>query len=477
VIAGSPLDSADPLCRLSAAELTELYRSGEASPVDVAQAVLGRAEEVRDRYGAFVFLDERGCLEAARLSERRWRDGAPLGKIDGVPATIKDVAWVKGWTVRYGSLTSADEPCVEDAPAVAGLRVQGAVFIGLTSTPEFGWKAVTDGPGHMLTSNPWDETLTSGGSSGGAAVAAATGAGVLHLGTDGGGSIRIPSAFCGVSGIKPTYGLVPAYPASAFGTLAHVGPIARNIDDLSRMLEAMARRDLRDWTQGATQPFTSIGGEVRIAGKSVGYWADPPCGSVDPQVRRIVEGVVHRIAAAGAQVSPTSLPEGDVLTTFKTLWYAGAAARVSNLAPSAAARLDPGLLEVVAEGRTRTAVDYVAASSARAAFGASMDRLMCDYDFLVSPAVAVPPFVAGLETPSGSGLRRWTEWAGFSFPINLSQQPAAVIPCGLTQEGLPVGLQVIGPRNRDAEVLAVAAEIARLVGEWRVPAPGPFRPQ
>ena len=245
----TPLDDAPDLCRLGAATLARRYADRSCSPVEAAEAALARAAAIQQRFNPFSHLDPEGALAAARASEARWLAGSPLGPLDGVPVTIKDIVWVRGWTVRYGTRTSPGVNAAEDAPAVAQLRAAGAVLLGLTTTPEFGWKAVTDSVLTGVTRNPWDAARTTGGSSGGAAAACACGAGVLHLGTDGGGSIRIPAGFCGVVGHKPTFGRVPAYPASSFGTIAHLGAIARSVADAALMLQAMSGRDLRDWQQ------------------------------------------------------------------------------------------------------------------------------------------------------------------------------------------------------------------------------------
>src|SRR5579872_6708313 len=215
-----PLDDASELCRLGAVELAARYRDRSLSPVEVAKATLDRAQAIQPTLNPFTHIDGEGALAAARASEARWREGKPASAIDGVPATIKDIVWVRGWTVRYGTKAVPGVNAAEDAPTVGLLRAAGAVLLGLTATPEFGWKGVTDSALTGITRNPWNPDRTPGGSSGGAVVAAATGAGVLHLGTDGGGSIRIPAAFSGVVGHKQSFGRVPAYPASPFGTVA-----------------------------------------------------------------------------------------------------------------------------------------------------------------------------------------------------------------------------------------------------------------
>lgn len=456
----SPLHGAAELCRLDAAELSAAYRSRTLSPVEVANAAMDRAEAVNGELNAFTFIDRSGAIEAAIASERRWRDGTPLSEVDGVPTTLKDIVWVNGWSVRYGSTTTPATPYREDAPSVARLRAAGAVFMAQTTTPEFGWKAITDSALFGITRNPWNSSKTPGGSSGGAAVAAAVGAGVFHLGTDGGGSIRIPASFTGIVGHKPTFGRVAAFPSSPFGTVAHIGPMARSAADAAAMLRAMSGRDLKDWAQGVGRlPPLDGDDPVVLKGKRIGYWSEPPYGSVDPQVAAVVDGAVARLAEAGAIVEPVSLPGGDLLDLFHHHWFTGAAARVAAIPEADRERLDRGLIEVARAGAAYTSVQLVQAQIRRGEFGAAMDRMLAEFDFLVSPGTALPAFDAGLEVPAGGGFGRWTEWAGFSFPINLSQQPACVVPCGFTSEGLPVGFQIVGGRGEDARVLSAAAAL------------------
>jgi aspartyl-tRNA(Asn)/glutamyl-tRNA(Gln) amidotransferase subunit A len=453
-----PLADADTLCRLSAGELAAAYKAHKLSPVEVTKAALARAEAVNTKCNAFTLIDHETALTAARESETRWQRNEPMSLIDGIPTTLKDIVWAAGWSVRYGSLTTDTLPYKEDAPAVDLLRRAGAVFIGQTTTPEFGWKAVTDSSLCGITRNPWNPEMTPGGSSGGAAVAAATGAGVLHLGSDGGGSIRVPSSFTGIVGVKPTFGRVPAFPPSAFGTVSHIGPMTRTVDDAEIMLAAMSGRDLRDWAQGAgiLEPLDRRRGV--LAGARIGYWSKPACGSVDKEVAERVGAAVRLLEAFGARVEAIDLPGTDLLDIFYKHWFAGAVVRLSAVPPERHKDIDPGFLAVAAAGASYDAKSLMSAQVRRAEFGAAMDRLLADYDFVVSPGTAIPAFTAGLEVPAGSGLTRWIEWAGFNFPINLSQQPACIVPCGLTSSGLPIGLQIIGARGADARVLAAAGD-------------------
>lgn len=454
----TPISGADDCCRMTSPELAQAFAAGRLSPVEVTARALERAETAQAMCNAFTLIDHEGAIASARAAEARWRAGQPLSPVDGVPATIKDIVWIKGWSVRYGSDLTPDEPCSEDAPSVARMRAAGMVFLGMTTTPEFGWKAVTDGPHSGITRNPWNTDLTPGGSSGGAAAAAAMGAGVFHLGSDGGGSIRIPSSFTGISGIKPTFGRVPAYPASPFGTVAHNGPMCRRPEDVEAMLAVMSGRDRADWFQGEAEFPALAPQQVTPKGKRIGIWRTPPSGRVDAEVAAQFELSLADLAEAGAELIEFELPMRDeLLDIFNWHWISGARRRLDMLGEFDPEGIDAGLYAMAEPARDWRASDYIAAVNRRAAYGMAMDRALAeDLDYLVAPGVAILPFTAGLNTPEGSGLGQWIEWAGFSYPINLSQQPAMCVPAGLSRAGLPHALQIIAGRGRDSEVLALA---------------------
>jgi amidase/aspartyl-tRNA(Asn)/glutamyl-tRNA(Gln) amidotransferase subunit A len=457
-----PLADAPELCRLTAGDLVQAYATRELSPVEVADAVLNRIDTTNDRLNGFRFVDAHGVRSAARAAERRYRAGTPLGALDGVPVSVKDLVLVRDWVVRYGSRTTDEVPAAADAPAVARLRAAGAVLTGLTTTPEFGWKAVTDSALGGATRNPHDPALTPGGSSGGAAVAAVTGAGPLHVGTDGGGSIRIPCAFSGCVGIKPSFGRVPAWPPSPFGTVSHLGPMARSVGDAALMLSVMAGRDVRDW-QLAWDPeleLDMLDGDLR--GSRIGLWREPAYGGTSDAVAAVFAEAERLLVDLGAEVVPLEPPLAGVFEIFRVHWFAGAAQRVRGVPEDRRPWLDPGLLEVAAEGAALSLDDYMDAMKARAEFGARMEALFeHEVDLLASPATPITAFEAGLEVPAGSGLARWTEWAGFSWPINLTQEPALTLPCGTDPRGLPVGLQLVGRKGADLEVLGAGLAVER----------------
>ncbi|MFF5344294.1 amidase [Streptomyces althioticus] len=443
---------------LTATRLVDGYRKGEFGPVEVTRAALRRAEEIQPEVNAFVRLLADDAVERAAASEERWRRGEQLGPLDGVPVTVKDILLLRGAPTLKGSRTI--DPAGrwdEDAPSVARLRERGAVFLGKTTTPEFGWKGVTDSPLSGVTRNPYDPTRTAGGSSGGAAAAVALGAGPLALGTDGGGSVRIPAAFCGIFALKPTYGRVPLYPASAFGTLAHVGPMTRDAADAALLMDAIAAPDPRDWSglPPAPGPLSeALGGGVR--GLRVAF--SPSLGGqvrVDPGVAAVVRRAVERLAGLGAYVEETDPDLADPVDAFHALWFAGAARVTQGLGREQRERLDPGLREICRAGGRLSALDYLAAVDVRMNLGRRMGRFHDTYDLLVTPTLPVTAFEAGAEVPRGSGHRRWTGWTPFTYPFNMTQQPAASVPVGLA-DGLPVGLQLVAARHRDDLVLRAA---------------------
>ncbi|WLW54749.1 amidase [Streptomyces sp. YU58] len=447
------------LTELTALQLVDGYRKGEFSPVEATRAALERAERIQPEVNAFVRLTADEALDRARASAERWRRGEPAGLVDGVPVTVKDILLMRGAPTLKGSRAVSEQGrWDEDAPSVARLREHGAVFLGKTTTPEFGWKGVTDSPLSGVTRNPHDPTRTAGGSSGGAAAAVALGAGPLALGTDGGGSVRIPAAFCGIFALKPTYGRVPLYPASAFGTLAHVGPMTRDAADAALLLDVIGAPDSRDWS--ALGPVTgafSAGLADGVRGLKVAY--SPSLGgqvAVQPAVAAAVRRAVERLAELGAYVTEADPDFTDPVEAFHTLWFSGAARVTQAFGPHQRELLDPGLREICAQGARFGALDYLAAVDVRMELGRRMGRFHDSYDLLVTPTLPITAFEAGAEVPKGSGHRRWTGWTPFTYPFNMTQQPAASVPVGTDGDGLPVGLQLVAARHRDDLVLRAA---------------------
>jgi aspartyl-tRNA(Asn)/glutamyl-tRNA(Gln) amidotransferase subunit A len=455
--AADELSSNGEIALMTATELVDRFRARDLSPVAATEAVLRRIDALNDRINAFCLVDQDAALSNARASERRWVRGEPRGLLDGVPVSIKDILLTKGWpTLRGSRLVSADQDWSEDAPSVARLRAQGAVLIGKTTTPELGWKGVTDSPLYGITRNPWNIERTSGGSSGGSAAAVALGMGPLSVGTDGGGSVRIPAAFCGGFALKPTYGRIPLYPASPFGTLAHAGPMTRTVEDAALMMEVLSLPDSRDWS-ALPPPHESHLSELGsgVTGMRIAF--SPTLGyvKVDSQVESRVRAAVDVLAELGAVVEEVDPGFDDPVEAFHVLWFTGAAKSVEQFPERSWSNLDPALREVCEQGRRMTALDYLRAVDVRMQLGVLMGRFHQIYDVLITPTLPIPAFSAGVEVPAGSPSPRWTGWTPFTYPFNLTQQPAATVPCGFTDDGLPVGLHVVGPRHAELRILRV----------------------
>jgi aspartyl-tRNA(Asn)/glutamyl-tRNA(Gln) amidotransferase subunit A len=444
---------------LTAAELLRLYRRRELSPVEVTRDQLDRIETFQPIINAFVIVDREGALEAARASEARWHKGEPIGLADGLGATVKDNVWLKGFPSRRGSVTSSDAPIKEDAPAVARLRESGAVILGKTTLPEFGWIGACHSPLTGVTRNPWKLDRTTGGSSGGAAAAALLNLGHLHIGTDGAGSIRIPAAFTGVFGIKPTYGRVAAYPASPFSILAHLGPLTRSVADAALMLSVISGADQRDMTAWNTPaPDFRIGIDDGIRGLRVAW--SPRLGYVkklDPEVEAAAAQAAQVFADLGAIVEEADPGFTRPYEMIMAIWGGVSATIVDAIPEADRAKLDPGFAEMAEAGTSISLNDYLAAVTARQDLAIAMERFHEKYDLLLTPQMPIPALEAGRVTPAdGSYGDNWINWSPFTYPFNLTQQPAASVPCGFSSDGLPIGLQIVGPARHDHRVLRAA---------------------
>jgi aspartyl-tRNA(Asn)/glutamyl-tRNA(Gln) amidotransferase subunit A len=440
------------LCQLSATALLAGYRMRTLSPVDVARSILARIEALNPKLNAFTLVSDR-AIDEAKASEARWASGQPKGLLDGVPVSIKDLILTRGWPTLRGSRTIDPKgPWNDDAPATARLREHGAVIIGKTTTPEFGWKGVTDSPLTGITRNPWNAQKTPGGSSGGAAVAVACGMGPLAVGTDGGGSIRIPASFTGVFGIKPSFGRVPAWPLSPFGTVAHVGPLTREVTDAALMLTVLSLPDARDWHALPYEPRDYRAGiDAGVQDLRIAYSSDLGYAEVDREVGDVVKRAVGVFADLGATVKHKHPGFENAGPVFQTHWFAGAAALMRGVKDKKA--VDPGLVEVAEDGERISVAQLHDAQMKRGALAMQMNLFYREFDLLVTPTLAVAAFDVGQESPVKG---RWTDWTPFSYPFNLTGQPAASIPCGFTKAGLPVGLHIVGPRFADALVLRAA---------------------
>lgn len=450
----------DDVCYLPATELVDRYKKRTLSPLEVAKAVLNRIERLEPHVNAFVLLDGKSALESARQSESRWAKGEPMGLVDGVPSAIKDLIFTKGWPTLRGSKSSiADQPWTEDSPATARLRENGAVLFGKTTTAEFGWKGLADCPVSGITWNPWNLAFTPGGSSGGSAVGAAFGMGQLHVATDGGGSGRMPAAHSGAFGFKQTFGRVAVYPYSQNGTLFNVTPLTRNVGDAALLLDVIARPDPRDYNSlPASVTRWSEGLDDGVAGLRVAFSPALGYADVDPEIAKAVADAVKVFTDLGCIVDEVDPGIEDPLPIFRTFWAAGAAKLLSFLGDRRDLT-ELGLQDVADEGAKIDAVTYVTAMEKREALGRHFMKFHQDWDLLITPMTAQPPSRI-VESSVGLGVRTvlppFTYLSPFAYPFNLTQQPAATVPCGFNSDGLPIGLQIVAAKFDDAKVLRAA---------------------
>ncbi|MCC3860252.1 amidase [Pseudemcibacter aquimaris] len=443
---------------LSAGELLTKYQDKSISPVDVIRDVFDAIDRHEPSVNAFVFTDKDGAMEAAKLSEARWADDAPIGMLDGVPVTVKDVVVAKGWPTFRGSNTTDDTPADFDAPSVSRLREEGAILIGKTTTPEFGWKGVTDCPKTGITRNPWNLDKTTGGSSGGAAAAAALGMGALHIGTDGGGSIRMPCGFTGIPGIKPTFARVPTYPLSLFGILSHAGPMARTVTDVALMLNVMTMPDVRDpYSKPYVLEDFTRNIEGGVGGLRIAYLETMNGQPVDEEVASVVSDAVNKFEKLGAVVDRINPDLPDSRDIFRMHWYAGASRTLRTLSEDQKKKVDPALVEIAEEGDAFTLAEYQNAMSERENYKVLIDEIFEKYDLIITPTLPITAFDAGIEFPEtgpeNDEYKRWTDWTQFTYPFNLTGHPAGSVPCGLSSDNMPISMQIVGPEMSDGRVL------------------------
>ncbi|NOV31943.1 amidase [Methylomonas sp. ZR1] len=431
------------LTQVSANELLNLYKRKAASPVEVSKAVLSHIDTLQPYFNAYRAVDPDNALAQAKASEARWHKGKPQGLLDGVPVGFKDLLNVQGFPTRKGSLATSDKPQTEDSPAAARLRESGAILLGKTQTAEFGWKGLTETKLAGVTPNAWDRQHASGGSSGGAAVAAALGLGPLQVGTDGGGSIRQPAAVNGVYGFKPSYGRVAGFPAAHNGSLFHIGPLTRTVTDAALLLNVIAAPDVRDWSslpsdgRNWTDKLNNGIKGLRIAySRTLGYL------TVDPEIQTLVDKAVSELAKLGAIIENVDPGFENPAPILEALAAERAIRLRRDIGDAGLALLDPAIQASIAKAEKHTLAEVVEAHERRAALGAALRRFHQRYDLLVTPVTSKP--VPALGTAPE---------APFLSPFNLTQQPAASVPIGFDSHGLPVALHIVGAQFNDALVL------------------------
>jgi aspartyl-tRNA(Asn)/glutamyl-tRNA(Gln) amidotransferase subunit A len=444
---------------LTAEEMLGYFTRRQLTPVDVLQAITRRVARLNPGLNAFAVMNP-GALQAAGESTTRWRIGRPLGILDGVPCTVKDLVDLAGFPTRRGSRTTSADPVPDDAPLVAGLKAAGAVILGKTTTTEFGWKSPGDCPLHGITRNPWNPDYTTGGSSSGAGAAGAACFGPLHVGTDAGGSVRIPAAWCGLVGLKPTYGRIPQWPASAFASVACAGPMTRTVRDAALMFSAMARWDLRDPFCLPDEPRDWCDGiEDGVSGMTVGILRNPGFNApVDADGAAAVERAAQILTDAGAFVEEADAGLPETSSVFGRVWGAALARLVAGMPSQLVGLLDPGIREVAQTLGGMTAIDFMDAEATRASAGHAMARLHQRYDLVLCPTVPAGPPLA--DAPTVDPVRAlWTAWAPWTFTFNLTRQPAISVPMGPRADGMPNSVQIAAAQFRDDWVLRAARVI------------------
>lgn len=457
-----------------AADLVRLIRHREVSPVELMRATVARMEALEPSLNALCTPTFESAIEGARRAEAAVMRGDRLGPLHGIPVTIKDVALTRGVRTMSGSALFRDRVPDMDHLHVERLRDAGAIMFGKTTVPELGWKGNGDSPVTGITHNPWKHGTNAGGSSAGAAVCAAAGIGPLHQGSDGAGSVRMPAAFCGVFGMKPSFGRIPYWPMPNNGLISHVGPITRTVGDAALMLQAMAGPDDRDgWSlEGAPDDYAGRLDEG-IAGLRVAF--SPGLGylRVDDEVAGPVRKAVAAFEELGCAVEEVDPGWGDPIEREHCLFTSGFAGMIGHLLDEWAGRLDPGLVALTRHGLQYTPVQIGQAQGQRLAYYDRMRSFFERYDLLVTPALSVAAFDATRLIPEHWEQHPWDwlRWAGFSYPFNLTGFPAATCPCGFTSDGRPVGLQIAAGRFRDLRLLQAcrAFETARPWAQHRPP--------
>ena len=453
---------------LSARELLRAYHARSLSPVEVTQAVLQQIERWEPHIHATWLLRPELALAQAKASEARWLKNAPCGALDGVPVTLKDNIATKGDATPLGSAAVELTPALADAPPAARMREAGAVLVSKTTMPDYGMLSSGVSTFHPLTRNPWDLSKGPGGSSAGGGAAAAAGYGPLHIGTDIGGSLRLPAGWCGIFSLKPSLGRIPIDPPY---TGRAAGPMTRTVADAALMMQVLSLPDARD-SMGL--PYQEIAwgdfdqGAQALRGLKIGLLLDAGCGlKVEPEIRAAVETAAKVFEAAGAIVTPMkSFMTVDMLVGLDHAWRMRSHIDLNALPPEKKAAVLPYIRQWADSAAGMTGPQVFTATQQSYVVRVATVQACGAFDFVISPTAPIPAFDAELPSPTNDPLRG-LEHIGFTVPYNMSEQPAASINCGYTSSGLPIGLQIAGQRYDDLGVLRVSRAYELLRGPQR----------
>jgi aspartyl-tRNA(Asn)/glutamyl-tRNA(Gln) amidotransferase subunit A len=466
---------------LSAGELAARIRSGAVSAEQAVRQTLDRIARVQPSLNAFVTVCADEALAAARAADLARSRGERLGPLHGVPVSIKDILNTSGIRTSWGSRLMTDNVPDADAVAVARLKAAGAIVIGKTTTSEFAWKVLTDSPLTGVTRNPWNPAATPGGSSGGAAVAVATGCGPIALATDAGASTRLPAACCGVVGLKPTLGLIPHNQVpDGFNNFVHLGLMARTVADTALMLDALAGPDASDphsLRAPAPAAAAALGTPLPLKGVRIAW--RPLCGNaaLDRNIRRLCENVLAKLTAEGAVVREDASAIDNAEPSWRILQQSNWAGRLGAQLDKVADRIEPAFADAIRVALAYSGQDLLRATYKRTQFFRLVQSWFRDADFIVTPTMSRPPILADhrvtdpIEINGESAGDMRASWTPYLNLFDLTGHPAVSAPCGMTPDSLPAGLQIIGPWYGDAKVLQLAAHVERIVGwpGWRPP--------
>ena len=460
------------LYKLSAVDLINMYKTGETNPLEVSLDIIKQLENKNSQFNAFVCFDKEKILQQAKLSSDRWSSGKVKGILDGVPISIKDLLVTKDYPTRRGSFIES-LPIIsdKDAPVVKKILEQGGIVLGKTTTPEFGHKGTTQSKRYGPTLNPWNTELNSGGSSGGSASAVAAGMGPLSIGTDGGGSVRIPCSFCGLFGHKPTFGKVPAYPISPFGTVANIGPITRTVADGGLLMNVIAKPDKDDWY---SLPYDKeIYNEFdlnEVKNLKIGvfkYWGMEIFFnqiSLEDSVEVVYENILKKLKQEGLQLtfdSKINWPNNPA-DIFKTMWYVGAANLSKKIDDEEFSKIDENFLKFIDEGNKYSVFDFLAAEAKRAENASYLSYLFEKFDVLIGPTMPVLPLEFDAVIPKDYKNKDLFSWTPFTYPFNITKHPSSTINCGFSSSGLPIGIQVVAPHYEDKRCFQISAYLEKV---------------
>jgi aspartyl-tRNA(Asn)/glutamyl-tRNA(Gln) amidotransferase subunit A len=460
----------DP-CDLPSRSIGNLYASGKLSPREVVESVLRRIGDADGLLGGMWMVDGDRARREAAAAEVRWRDKKPFGPLDGVPVTIKELIATEGVARPMGTAAGDMTPQARDAPPAARLREAGAIIIGKTTTPDFGMLSSGLSSFHRLARNPWDVALSPGGSSAGAGTAAAAGYGPLHLGTDIGGSVRLPAGWCGLFALKPSFGRVPIDPPY-IGRVA--GPMTRTVEDAALMMPVIAQPDERDYMSLPPAEIAWLDHEIDLRGLRIALQMDAGCGMpVAPDTALAVEAAARTLGAAGAVIEPIApFLTAEMLNGLDRFWRTRFLAETRAYPPGRYALVLPYIRQWVEAARAYDGLDAYTGFDQIIRMQEAGLKAMRGFDFLISPTAPDAAFPAEWASPLNDPDRPF-EHIAFTVASNMTEQPSASINCGYTSEGLPIGLQIVGRRFDDLGVLKLARAYERLRPEQR-PWPTPW---